>query len=190
MDDPELIRRILEGDDLAGSMLVSLYGPRLASYARAIAGELSDADREVICEGAIEKAVRKMDLYDPAKASLYWWMRGFIRSEVSAWRRSMERLSPLDPETAEEQQPPPTQMSTGTREAARELARVLSELSHTDQLIIGLRDSEGLSYSEIAARLGGVNEEACRKRHSRAIARLKKLASGRPALDPYLEGGQ
>lgn len=190
MDDPVLIQRILEGDELAGSMLVSLYGPRLASYARAMAGDLSDADREVICENAVEKAVRKMDLYDPERASLYWWMRGFVRSEVSSWRRSMERLEPFDPEKAEDQASPPLEMSADAQEAARELAQAISELTRTDQLIIGLRDVEELSYAEIAARLGDVSEEACRKRHSRALARLKELARERPVLVRYLEGGQ
>ena len=43
MDDHELIRRVLNGDELAGSMLVSLYGLRpgqayAASYRRGLIG--------------------------------------------------------------------------------------------------------------------------------------------------------
>ena len=103
----------------------------------------------------------------------------------------MGSLEPLDPETTGKEEPPPQEVSSETEEAARRLAQTISELAQTDQHIIGLRDVEELS----------VRRDSCAARRrdrrglpqtsdSRAITRLKQLASGRPALARYLEGGQ
>lgn len=188
MDEDHLVRKVQAGDELAAAMLVSLFGGQLAGYARAIAGDLSDADREVICETAVEKAIRKIDLFDRNKGTLFGWLRAFVRTEVAGWRRSMERMEPLSGEEEEKRQEPDT-VSTARLEAATELVGLMASLRDTDQLILSLRDLEGLSYREISVRLG-VSEDACRQRHLRAAARLRQRARSVPTLVDFLKGGR
>ena len=170
MDENELVRQLREGDDKAAAFLVSLLGSKLVGYARDIAGDLSDTDRLLICDIAVETAIRRIDRYDSERGSLEHWMRAFVRHAAMDWRRSHYRLEELrdddrfNDEGADEPDPLRERASLRVAEAVR-------TLSDTDQLIIGLRDQEGLSYAEIAARLV-VEESACRQRHLRAVRRL------------------
>ena len=59
MGEEELIAAAADGQAHAGTFLVSVYAPQLLAYARAVAPDLSDADREMICELAIEKAMKR-----------------------------------------------------------------------------------------------------------------------------------
>ena len=170
MDENELVRQLREGDDKAAAFLVSLLGSKLVGYARDIAGDLSDTDRLLICDIAVETAIRRIDRYDSERGSLEHWMRAFVRHAAMDWRRSHYRLEELrdddrfNDEGADEPDPLRERASLRVAEAVR-------TLSDTDRLIIGLRDQEGLSYAEIAARLV-VEESACRQRHLRAVRRL------------------
>jgi RNA polymerase sigma factor (sigma-70 family) len=188
MDEDHLVRKIRAGDELAAAMVVSLFGGQLAGYARAIAGDLSDADREVISETAVEKAVRKIDLFDRNKGTLFGWLRAFLRTEVAGWRRSMERMEPLSGEEEEKHQDSDS-VPAARLEAAKELVALLASLRDTDQLILSLRDLEGLSYREISVRLN-VPEDTCRQRHLRAAARLRERAMSVPTLVNFLKGGR
>lgn len=169
MDENELVRQLREGDDKAAAFLVSLMGSKLIAYARAVAGDLSDTDRVLICDIAVETAVRRIDRYDAERASLERWMRAFVRHAALDWRRSHYRLEELDEDHRPgivDDEPDPLR-----QRALLRVADVVRTMTDTDQLIIGLRDQEGLSYAEIAHRIG-VEEAACRQRHLRAVRRL------------------
>lgn len=60
-------------------------------------------------------------------------------------------------------------------EALSLLERCLDMLGDDDRELLSWIDQEGLSYEEAARRLS-INIEATRRRHSRAIARLRKFA--------------
>src|SRR5712691_5078634 len=93
--DEDLIQGVKDGDPLAAAWLVSLYGSKLLGYCRTVAPDMGDADREGICEIAVETALRKIDDFDPARGSLQGWLRGFVRNGVLSWRRSVGwRLAP------------------------------------------------------------------------------------------------
>ena len=95
MDENELVRQLREGDEKAAAFLVSLLGSKLVGYARDIAGDLSDTDRLLICDIAVETAIRRIDRYDAERASLERWMRAFVRHAAMDWRRSHHRLDEL-----------------------------------------------------------------------------------------------
>ena len=59
MDIDELIAGALAGVPSAGPLLVSVLGPQVAAYARRISPDLSDTDRDLVAELAIEKAIRR-----------------------------------------------------------------------------------------------------------------------------------
>lgn len=182
----ELISRLQHGDENAGPFLVSLMAPSLHGYARATAGDLSDTDRERICELALERAVRKIDLFDPTKGSFPSWLRAFVRHEAGNWRRSNHALDELDEDAVAPDVEP--EQPAEWRSAVAAIQRAVQELSPTDQLIVDLRDHEGLSYADIASRVGA-NEDACRQRHLRALRRLKRVAESDPELQRFKEGG-
>ena len=60
-------------------------------------------------------------------------------------------------------------------EALHLLERCLDMLGDDDRELLAWIDQEGISYEEAARRLS-INIEATRRRHSRAIARLRKFA--------------
>ena len=181
-----LILRLRDGDENAGAFLVSLVAPSLHGYARGIASDLSDTDRERICEIALERAVRKIHRFDPGKGSLLRWLRTFVRHEAANWRRSHHALDQLDENRASPE--PGTQLPEERRRALIALSRAVESLSPTDQLIIDLRDRQQLAYAEIASRVGAT-EEACRQRHLRALGRLKRKAEADPELQQFQKGG-
>lgn len=177
-----LIADARAGKPHAAPFLISLYGPALAGYLRAIASDLSDTDRELIAERAIEAAVRKIDRYDSAQAPFAAWLRGFIRYEVLNWRRSTSRLDSLEGVDMPSPDPPgqtdpPSEMMAAVTDAFR-------TLRPADQVIIALRDIERLPSKEAAARLG-ITDAACRQRYTRARQRLAAVASKDPRLGMY-----
>lgn len=99
MDDDELIQAARDNQPWAAPFLVSLYGPRLAGYCHSIAGDLGDTDRCLVIATAIERAVRRIDAYDPARGSLLAWLRPFVRHASQDWRRSNARLTEIDGRT-------------------------------------------------------------------------------------------
>ncbi len=68
-------------------------------------------------------------------------------------------------------------------EALDMLERCLDMLGDDDRELLRWIDEEGLSYEEAARRLS-INIEATRRRHSRAIARLRKFADAMRSGDP------
>lgn len=183
----DLISRLQNGDENAGAFLVSLVAPSLHGYARAIAGDLSDTDRERICELALERAVRKIDRFDPAKGSFLRWLRTFVRHEAGNWRRSNHALDELD-ENAVAPDVDVGEQPAELRTAIAAMGRAVQRLRPTDQLIIDLRDRQQLSYADIASRVGAT-EDTCRQRHLRALRRLKLEAQAETELQRFKEGG-
>src|SRR5664280_1325442 len=78
-DVDELVLLAQAGAEEAGPYLVSLCGARLAGYARHLAPELSEAERDEVCERAVELAVRRIDRFDRNRGSFESWVRGFVR---------------------------------------------------------------------------------------------------------------
>lgn len=201
--DKELVRAAKERKEHAPAFLVSRYGPRLLGYCHDIASDLGDADREHIVADAIEKAVEKIDRYDPDRAKFGTWLRGFVLNRVRDWRRDNERLQSFDDEdrhiaepavdalgtllthkrTATETQP----VSPRNQPLLDAVMEALPKLRPDDQVIIGLRDIEGRSVESVAASLN-ISRDACRQRHSRARKRLKDKLLADPRSAALLSG--
>ncbi len=181
MDDLDamLLGKALAGDASAAPFLVSCYGESLLGYAHAHAPDLSDAAREDIVELAIEAGVRAIHRFDRSKGTLRSWFRGQIRFQTLAWRRVHPVTGTLEPDIVESA--PPTTETAAPTERLEALRRAVQTLSPDDQLIVALRTTEGLGYSEIASRLS-ISEDSARKRHSRALTRLREAALREPQL--------
>lgn len=174
--EAELVAWALRGETKAAPFLVSLYGERLLGYARAHAPELSDTDRELICQRAIEAGVRAISKFDPSKGTLLSWFRGQVRFQTLQWRRETPAFGQMP---AEIEQPRPVVPLDKKRVAA--LSRAVQSLSHDDQLILALRAAEQLAFSEIGQRLE-ITATAARQRYHRAVRRLSQAAEAEPLL--------
>jgi RNA polymerase sigma factor (sigma-70 family) len=174
--EADLLDKARRGDRSAAPFLVSCYGERLLGYAHAHAPDLSDADRERIVELSIEAGVRAINRFDPAKGTLRSWFRGQIRYQTLAWRRARPAAGSLPDDLA-----PPLREPCADSAVAEALQRVIARLPHDDQVILALRSSERISYSEIAQRLD-IKAAAARQRHKRALQRLSMEARGETVL--------
>lgn len=185
-----LIQMALEGDPSAGPILVSLYGPQLAAYLARVAPDTSDVDRELIAEQAIESAIVNIDKYGRELGSFDAWLRGFARRKLMETRRAILAAAgewdvldaPAQMPVIAQSEPPPVDES-----ALADVARALATLSPTDQLIIVLRDVNGLSYAEIGSALQR-SSVACRQRHRRAMDNLRHALEEQAAAAGPLGG--
>lgn len=182
--EAELVAKARRGDASAAPFLVSCFGERLLGYARAHAPDLSDADREQIVELAVEAGIRAIDKYDPSKGSLEGWFRGQVRYRTLGWRRNHPLLTEI-PDNQAVASPEPA----GNETAIKALRAALSRLSHDDQLILALRNTEQIAFAEIAQRLG-LTEQAARQRHHRAVLRLRAAAATEPGLEHLAKGAE
>ncbi len=169
--EDELLRAARDGDENAGAFLVSLYAPKMLGYARTIAPDLNDVDREMVCERAVELACRKINEYDSDRGSFVGWVRGFVRYGVLNWRRSVVTtmdtpVEVIDPSATEEHH---DRSEPDARVTA--LVTAVRQLPQAEQLIIALRYREQLPTQEIAKRLG-LSDAAVRQRLTRVRNRL------------------
>lgn len=185
MDDDELIRAVRRGQDYAGPFLVSLYAPRILGQVRNVAGDLGDAACELICENAVERAIRGIDKYDRSRGSFIAWVRSMVRYAALDYRRDHERTQSLA--ELDVAQAPPEVSRAITDDVRTALATAVQTLSDADQVILALIDDEGLSAST-AAMLLTISHDAARQRHSRARRRLAAAASSDPVLIDFVEG--
>lgn len=174
MDEDALIAAALEGSPHAGTFLVSVFGPRLLGYCRSQTPDLSDTDREMICEQAVEIAVRKIETFDRAKGTFEGWLRGFVRYTVMNWRRASGQRHP-DPVEDLVLQKPQTPVEPNDLEVPSPrvvaLREAVSALSEADQVYLNLRYTQGLPTKAIAT-LVDKSDDAVRQRLSRSLRRL------------------
>jgi len=187
MDDEELIRAAREGREYAAAFLVSLYAPMLLGHARAVAGDLGDAACEDICAWAVERAVRKIHLYNPARGDFTAWARSMLPFGARDYRRDNARLATLDDnvDVPDEPTEPLRELHEDVRTALRE---AVGKLSAVDQTMLALREIEQLPSKAVATLLS-ISDDAVRQRHSRARQRLGRIARDDPRLIAFLEGG-
>jgi RNA polymerase sigma-70 factor, ECF subfamily len=173
--DEDLIRATRENQPHAGAFMVSMYGPKLMGYCLTIAPDLSEVDREFICEQAVEKACRKIGEFDPAKGSLVAWLRGFVRYGVLNWRRAagVRAREPVDELGLPAWQPPAQPELPPDDPRIARLAPAVQALPLDHQLLLALRYIEGLPTREIAARLG-LSDDMVRQRLSRLTRQLRR----------------
>jgi RNA polymerase sigma factor (sigma-70 family) len=183
VDLQQLIDQLRKGEKSAGPILVSVVAPMFMGYVEAIASDLSLPDRERAVESAIERAVDKIDRYDPMRGSFSAWARTFVRHAVADERRRGLEGAP-DAVIDNLAEPSPSDDSSTDSEVVTQLSEALASLGPTDQLILQLRYIEQLSHAQIASALG-VSDAASRQRTARAIARLRGAAQGAPALANY-----
>jgi RNA polymerase sigma factor (sigma-70 family) len=177
-----LVEKARQGDPTAGPFLISYLGDHLLGYARAIAPDLGDVEREQIVEIAVEAGVRSIHRYDAERGGLRSWFRRQVQWKTSEWRRSGPApVSPLPTDPVAE----PDDSSVLPEIVAEKLRAVIAELPQDDRVLLALRAVEGLGHAEISLRLN-LKTDTVRQRYKRLLKQLRKLIEDQQELVTYL----
>lgn len=182
MDANELVVRIRAGEHALAPLLVSVLAPTLLGYAATVAADLGDADRERICEVAVETAAARIDRFDPDIGPFEAWVLPFVQHAAADVRRSRRGVTVVSADEIPDASAPPTVPTDAELERSASLALLISRLPETDQRLLSLRFGPTRpTWAQLSADLD-VPEAALRQRCSRALARLRRLADEDPSL--------
>ncbi len=194
-DTDQLLNLASEGDPSATQELLDRYRPRLKGMVAVHLDQRVQArvDPSDVIQEALAEAFEKLPEYMQERAiSFYPWLRRIAwqrlvklhRRHLIASRRSVKREQggklPLPDDSL--MQLATKFASSGTepgdalvKQEMRERVRTaLAELKHADREVLVMRYLEHLSIQEISETLE-VNQEAIKKRHTRALERLERL---------------
>lgn len=181
-EDAPLVRAVARGDQAALAALYDRHAPLLLAVGRRILGAPREA--EDLLHDVFLEAWRAAGDYDPARGSVRAWlvmrMRSRALDRVRAAGRAKVVLGASDaqPEVAGE----PQDLGRGV-DRARVLV-ALERLSPEHREILELGYFEGLSSSEIAARLS-VPIGTVKSRVARGLAQLRA-----GFMEPAARGGE
>ena len=187
MDDRELIeevRRAAAGDRAATERLVAAYMGRVREHvSRRVGARLRQRlETEDILQSSLALAVRDLegkDLAFEGERPFVAWLLKITERKIQmaarhhkAGKRALDREVPLEePERGEAARTSPSQVAV-RHERAERVRAALEGLDHADRLLIEMRVMEGVTFHEIAERLGAPSEDAIRQRYVRLLARV------------------
>ncbi len=149
------------------------YGGKIMGYIRArIRGK---ADAEDLFSEVFERIIKKLDDFDPEKASLNTWIFTITRNIVIDHFRRTKPSSELDENLTDETELDEDLLNT---ESLSELASALRSLPQQMMDIIVLRYYDGKPLTEIA-ELMGLSYGAVKLRHQNALLMLRKALQDR-----------
>jgi len=189
ISDRALMRRVAVGDEPAFTTLVDRYGPRLFVVARRLLG--SPADAEDAVQRTLLRCLTGARSYRPAWAVSTWLYRILTNvcidqmrrhGTAESWRRRVKH------EAADDDSRPVGEDGRRRPAAARgeaadrihrrlDLDRALARVPAEARLLLALRYTDGLSYSELA-RARGISVNTVKS----------QLARGKSILRAALEG--
>lgn len=182
----QLIRRWRDGDEKA---LQDLLRRHLDEVRRLVEGSVGHilkqkGDNEDYVQEAVIDVLRYLPAFRISQDSSFRAFLARIVSNVirdqgdwhSALRRHGARVTPLHDDPVLDLDPPRDEVTTPSRIAQRNesvawVRVAMALLPADDRTVIVMREWQGLSHAAIGARFG-TSEDAARKRHTRAVARL------------------
>ncbi|MDX2201975.1 MAG: sigma-70 family RNA polymerase sigma factor [Hyphomicrobiaceae bacterium] len=179
-DMADFLKRIAEGaDEAAFRELYQTYGPRVKAYMMRQGADPAAA--EDLAQETLLTVWRRAGLYAAEKGSATTWIFTIARNlRIDRLRREVawqELPQDLEREAADEPQPDEAYASQQSGMAVRE---ALSALPEEQRQVVVLAYVEGLSHSEIAARLGlpiGTVKSRMRIAYDKVRAALEGLQS-------------
>ncbi len=162
---------ILERSALTPEMLCEKYAERVYRFAAMVAR--GGAEAEDIAQDALERAIRRLGGYDPARGSIDGWLwRIVVRAAADSGRAELRRTRIFERLVAWRgpSEDVVEQLDDGVTDDA--LLEAVRALKTRDRTMVALRFGSDLSYGEIGALLG-IREAAVGVAVRRALARLR-----------------
>jgi len=175
VDDAELVAQARDGDADAFGRLVGRYEERILRLCR---GMVPEADVQDVAQEAFLKAFRKLDSFD-GRSSFYTWIYRISANTAMDWRKKERRRrhAPLPVGSEGEDLLPGNTPAPAKRASRSELGRhieaAIAALPPKYQEIVILRETQGLSYEEIARTLE-ISKGTVESRLFRARERLRE----------------
>ncbi len=157
---------------LSPEQIYTEYSGKVMGYIRARIR--SRADAEDIQSEVFEKILRKLDGFDPEKASLNTWIFTVTRNTVIDFYRRTKPSEELDENLSDD-----LELDEGllNSETLSELAAALRKLPEQLRDIIVLRYYDGKPLTEIAGIMN-LSYGAVKLRHQNAVLMLRNALSG------------
>lgn len=169
-DDGVVVRAVLAGEIDRYAELVHRYRDRYARYAARMLGS-RDAAEDAVQDAFIRAYEQLRQCRDPDNFAGWFFL--ILRNRCFAERRRDARLGPMA--DAATQPLPAVERADGEmerRERQAVLQRALLTLTAEQREVFVLKHVEGLSYEEIAGRIGG-SVPSLKMRMHRAYDRLR-----------------
>ena len=173
--DAAVVRRVLNGDVEAYSILVERYFDHYVRFAIHLVGNREDA--EEVVQDTFLRAYRALARYEERERFGAWLLRILVNRArtVSAIGRRREKMFPDQVDAA---LPEAAQAHPEERAALREeMARALDQLGRDQREAFLLHYVEGLSYEEMA-EVTGSGISALKMRVKRSCERLREILQG------------
>jgi RNA polymerase sigma-70 factor (ECF subfamily) len=175
--DPDLVARLVAGDEEAFARLVAEHGPAARRLARLVLRDANDADDAV--QDGLLAAWRAIARFDPRRPFRPWLMRIVLNAARDLRRRrTVRQTQVLAGDEASRETPPDRQAGRALLRAR--LQEALATLPERARVAVTLFDAEGYSHGEIAELLD-VPEGTVRSDVFHARRNLRVL------LAPFLE---
>jgi RNA polymerase sigma-70 factor, ECF subfamily len=172
--DGAVVRAVLAGDVERYAELVGRYRDRYARYAARMLGSV-DAAEDAVQDAFVRAYDRLAECRDPDK--FVGWFFLILRNRCFAERRKSRTSVPLEAAGAVAAADRPDG-AVETAERRQALQRALLELTPEQREVFVLKHVEGLSYDEIATRVG-TTVPSLKMRMHRAYDRLREQLKDR-----------
>ncbi len=150
-DAAALLTRCAGGDRIAFRLLYDRWGSRLYGIALRITRQ--DAMAADATQDAFVQIWRQAHRFDPARGSAEAWVIGILRYRaLDIVRRRSREQTGYEPEEREDEAPDALARLVSSTEGAA-LHRCLNELGEDRRQLVLLAFVDGLSHSELAARM-------------------------------------
>ena len=171
MTDATLVRRVLDGDTAAFTMLVDRHAAACTRFAMRMLGNREDAEDAV--QDSFLRAYRSLARYEERQAFRTWLFQILVnRCRTAAVRRQRrQRMFLVDDHAVAGASVRPAAESTELR---AELQRAIDALDADQREAFLLKHVEQLNYDEMAAATG-VGVSALKMRVNRACDRMQWL---------------
>jgi RNA polymerase sigma-70 factor (ECF subfamily) len=174
-----LLAEIAAGREAAFARLYELTASRLFAVARGIVGGRNDVAEDVLQDSFV-RIWRWAHRYAPDKGSAYGWLVRIVRNRALTARETLHRREDghgeLANETLASSGPDPSDQAMRSEEARRVNA-CLANLPANHRRSLTLVYFEGLTHSELAARLG-VQAGTAKSWVRRGLAQMNRCLSG------------
>lgn len=171
--ESDLIRGSINGDRRMQELLYNTYSPKMYGVCLRYAGNAEDA-QDILQEGFI-KVFRNLERFRAEGSFEGWIRRIFVNTAIEHYRRTVN-MYPVS--ESQENNVEDKDWSAFDKLAAKDLMKLIQELSPGYRTVFNLYVVEGYTHKDIAGMMG-ISEGTSKSQLARAKAILKNIITGK-----------